>query len=66
MVTKRDLYHIFHEFGKIAQVSIKNQYGFVQYYEIHACNEALKHKEGVELRGKKIRMFIYPIFLFVC
>jgi RNA recognition motif-containing protein len=57
-VTKRDVFHIFHHYGKIAQISIKQAYGFVQYYSAEACQQALVSQEGTELRGKKIREFV--------
>lgn len=54
-VTKRDVFHIFHRYGRIAQISIKQAYGFVQYYTAEACQAALINQEGADLRGKKIR-----------
>ena len=54
-VTKRDVFHIFHRYGRIAQISIKQAYGFVQYYSAEACQAALNNQEGADLRGKKIR-----------
>lgn len=59
-VTKRDVFHIFHHYGKIAQISIKQAYGFVQYYSAEACQQALLSQEGTELRGKKIRESFHP------
>lgn len=56
-VTKRDLFHVFHKYGKIAQISIKQAYGFVQFHEASACYNALKREEGSEVRGRKMRKF---------
>jgi nuclear polyadenylated RNA-binding protein 3 len=54
-VTKRDLFHVFHKYGKIAQVSIKQAYGFVQFHTSAACHAALEHEQGAEVRGRKMR-----------
>lgn len=57
-VTKRDLFHVFHKYGKIAQISIKQAYGFVQFHEASACYNALKREEGSEVRGRKMHLEI--------
>ena len=54
-VTKRDLFHIFHKHGRLAQISIKQAYGFVQFLEAAACYGALTVEQGVAVRGRKIR-----------
>jgi len=54
-VSKRDVFHLFHKYGKIAQISIKQAYGFVQFYEVSSCSAALAREQGQELRGRKIR-----------
>jgi len=55
-VTKRDLFHIFHKHGKLAQVSIKQAYGFVQFLDAAACSRALKAEQGMNVRGRRMRM----------
>ncbi|KAF2144552.1 uncharacterized protein K452DRAFT_295986 [Aplosporella prunicola CBS 121167] len=55
-VTKRDIFHIFHRHGKLAQISIKQAYGFVQYLEADACHRALQHEQGSMVRGRKIHL----------
>ncbi|KAI9798574.1 MAG: hypothetical protein M1833_004711 [Piccolia ochrophora] len=45
-VTKRDLFHIFHKHGKLAQVSIKQAYGFVQFLDAPSCLRALQIEQG--------------------
>lgn len=55
-VTKRDLFHIFHKHGKLAQISIKQAYGFVQFLDASACYEALDREQGVAIRGRKIHL----------
>lgn len=60
-VTKRDLFHIFHKHGKLAQVSIKQAYGFVQFLDAAACSRALKAEQGMNVRGRRMRM---PHYIF--
>ena len=57
-VTKRDLFHIFHKYGKLAQISIKQAYGFIQFLDVSSCRQALAAEQGASVRGRKIRMFI--------
>ena len=57
-VTKRDIFHIFHKHGRLAQISIKQAYGFVQYLESSSCHAALQVEQGVEIRGRKIHLEI--------
>lgn len=62
-VTKRDLFHIFHKHGKLAQVSLKQAYGFVQFLEATSCYDALSNEQGVAIRGRKIREAPCPALL---
>lgn len=57
-VTKRDLFHTFHRHGRLAQISIKQAYGFVQYLEASSCQAALQAEQGVEIRGRKVHLEI--------
>lgn len=54
-VTKRDMFHIFHKYGKLAQISIKQAYGFIQFLEAGSCHSALQVEQGAIVRGRKIR-----------
>ena len=54
-VTKRDIFHVFHRYGDLAQISIKQAYGFVQYLRTDACGRAMQVEQGKIIRGKKIR-----------
>jgi nuclear polyadenylated RNA-binding protein 3 len=54
-VTKRDIFHAFHRYGDLAQISIKQAYGFVQFLRPQDCSVALTREEGRQIRGKKIR-----------
>ncbi|KAE8352782.1 hypothetical protein BDV28DRAFT_120119 [Aspergillus coremiiformis] len=57
-VTKRDLFHIFHKYGKLAQISIKQAYGFIQFLESPACKQALDVEQGAVVRGRKVHLEI--------
>lgn len=54
-MTKRDIFHVFHTYGKLAQISIKTAYGFVQFLRAEDCMQALEAEEGTQIRDKKIR-----------
>ncbi|KAF1351887.1 hypothetical protein BDV97DRAFT_375919 [Delphinella strobiligena] len=55
-VTKRDIFHVFHRYGHLAQISIKQAYGFVQYLQTDACARAMQVEQGKVIRGKKIHL----------
>ncbi|PGH36053.1 hypothetical protein GX50_01065 [[Emmonsia] crescens] len=57
-VTKRDLFHLFHKYGELAQISIKQAYGFVQFLEPASCRKALEAEQGGFIRGRKIHLEI--------
>ncbi|KAL6721084.1 nuclear polyadenylated RNA-binding protein 3 [Lecanora helva] len=54
--TKRDIFYVFHKYGRLAQISMKSAYGFVQYHDSNACMSALHSEQGIELRGRKIHL----------
>lgn len=54
-VTKRDIFHVFSNYGSLAQISIKQAYGFVQFLSTDDCTRALQAQQGRIIRGKKIR-----------
>ncbi|KAI9787760.1 MAG: hypothetical protein M1839_000292 [Geoglossum umbratile] len=57
-VTKRDLFHVFHRHGKLAQISIKQAYGFVQFLNADSCTRALQAEQGQVVRGRKMHLEI--------
>ncbi|KAJ5582272.1 hypothetical protein N7535_000892 [Penicillium sp. DV-2018c] len=57
-VTKRDMFHLFHKYGKLAQISIKQAYGFIQFLEASSCRAALDVEQGAIVRGRKINLEI--------
>ena len=56
-VTKRDIFHRFHRHGTLAQISIKQAYGFVQFMDSAACHKAIDREQGQTVRGRKMRKF---------
>lgn len=54
-VSKREVFDLFHRFGRLAQISLKSAYGFVQYHNVDEAQVAMRNAEGVELGGRKIR-----------
>ncbi len=54
-VTKRDIFHRFYRHGKLAQISIKQAYGFVQFLDCESCRRALQAEQGQAVRGRKMR-----------
>lgn len=57
-VTKRDIFHRFYKHGKLAQISIKQAYGFVQFLDAGACFRALQAEQGQIVRGRKMHLEI--------
>lgn len=55
-VTKRDIFHVFHPYGEIAQISIKQAYGFVQFLRVEDCTRALNVEQGRQIRDKRIHL----------
>ncbi|KAH8724675.1 hypothetical protein GQ44DRAFT_259671 [Phaeosphaeriaceae sp. PMI808] len=57
-VTKRDIFHRFHRHGRLAQISIKQAYGFVQFLGSDSCRKALDAEQGQAVRGRKMHLEI--------
>ncbi|KAJ8115585.1 hypothetical protein OPT61_g2793 [Boeremia exigua] len=57
-VTKRDIFHRFYRHGKLAQISIKQAYGFVQFLDSESCRRALDTEQGQAVRGRKMHLEI--------
>ncbi|KAK4131398.1 hypothetical protein BT67DRAFT_427421 [Trichocladium antarcticum] len=57
-VTKREVFDVFHQFGRLAQISLKNAYGFVQYHTIPEGTAAMQAAQGIELGGRRIHLEI--------
>ena len=56
-VSKREVFDVFHQFGRLAQISLKSAYGFVQYHTVAEGHAAMQNAQGIELGGRKIREF---------
>lgn len=54
-VSKRDIFDLFHQYGRLAQISLKSAYGFVQYHTVDDAQRAMDHLQGVEIKGRNIR-----------
>ena len=55
IVNKRDIFQIFYKYGKLAQISIKQAYGFVQFLDPHACRAALENEQGMRIKDRNMR-----------
>ncbi|MCJ1309998.1 hypothetical protein MMC25_003659 [Agyrium rufum] len=62
--SKRELFWIFHKHGELAQLSIKQAYGFAQFFEAGACKRAMQAEEGHPLRERNLRE--YTLSLMFC
>ncbi|KAL7962158.1 hypothetical protein V8C34DRAFT_270928 [Trichoderma compactum] len=57
-VSKRDVFDIFHRYGRLAQISLKSAYGFVQYHTVEEGRNALENLQGMEVKGRRIHLEI--------
>ncbi|KAI1421466.1 hypothetical protein F5Y12DRAFT_800940 [Xylaria sp. FL1777] len=57
-VTKREVFEAFSHYGRLAQISLKQAYGFVQYHTVAEGQAAMDHLQGIELGGKRINLEI--------
>jgi hypothetical protein len=55
-VTKRDIFHVFHTYGDLAQISIKQAYGFVQFLRVDDCIRAMEGEQGRQIREKRVHL----------
>lgn len=46
---------MFSRFGRLAQISLKSAFGFVQYHTIEEAQAAVESLQGMEVKGRKIR-----------
>jgi RNA recognition motif-containing protein len=53
-VSKREVFDLFHRYGRLAQISLKSAYGFVQYHSAEDAARAMAGAQGLELGGRKI------------
>ncbi|KAF2400133.1 hypothetical protein EJ06DRAFT_549478 [Trichodelitschia bisporula] len=57
-VSKRDIYRRFSRHGKLAQISLKQAYGFVQFMDPESCERALHVEQDQMMRGRKMHLEI--------
>ncbi|KAK2592049.1 nuclear polyadenylated RNA-binding protein 3 [Conoideocrella luteorostrata] len=57
-VSKRDVFDLFHRHGRLAQISLKSAYGFVQYHTVEEGNRAMENLQGFEVKGRRIHLEI--------
>ncbi|KAJ8126710.1 hypothetical protein O1611_g6927 [Lasiodiplodia mahajangana] len=55
-VSKREVFNIFSKCGRLAQISLKQAYGFIQYHTHAEGQAAMNHLQGIDIRGKKINL----------
>lgn len=60
-VSKRDVFELFHQYGRLAQISLKSAYGFVQYHTNTDAQAAMSALQGAEVKGRKISTFFGPM-----
>ncbi|XBW34964.1 hypothetical protein QEN19_000529 [Hanseniaspora menglaensis] len=53
-VTKKNLFQIFHIYGKILQINIKNNFGFIQYDSADPVLDAIKFESKRDNFGRKL------------
>ncbi|KAF2433750.1 hypothetical protein EJ08DRAFT_676535 [Tothia fuscella] len=57
-VSKKDVFRKFHVYGDLAQISLKNAFGFVQFLDAGTCYRAKDAEQGSKLGGKEIHLEI--------
>jgi nuclear polyadenylated RNA-binding protein 3 len=57
-VSKRDVFELFHRFGKLAQISLKSAYGFAQYHTVEEGHRAMENLQGIEIKGRRLHLEI--------
>lgn len=59
-MSKRDVFELFHQHGRLAQISLKSAYGFVQYHTNTDAQAAMNALQGAEVKGRKISTSFTP------
>jgi RNA recognition motif-containing protein len=55
-VQKKDVFRKFFRYGQLAQISLKQAYGFVQFMDSATCATALAMEQGTKIRGREIHL----------
>ncbi|KAF7536171.1 hypothetical protein G7054_g4807 [Neopestalotiopsis clavispora] len=56
--TKKEVFDIFSPYGRLAQISLKQAYGFVQYHTVAEGKAATAALQDLEISGRKIHLEI--------
>jgi RNA recognition motif-containing protein len=56
--TKRDVFRKFSRYGRLAQISMKQAYGFVQFADSESCAQAKEVEQDSSIKGRQIRKCI--------
>ncbi|KAG7847072.1 hypothetical protein KL941_002865 [Ogataea angusta] len=51
-LSKEDVYRIFHPYGEVKQVNLKQGFGFVQYAKAEECSRAIEGEKNVPLHNR--------------
>ncbi|KAK3290852.1 uncharacterized protein B0H64DRAFT_446673 [Chaetomium fimeti] len=54
--TKRDVFDLFHHYGRVAKISFELAYGVVQYHTLEEAQAAVESLQGADLKGRKIHL----------
>jgi len=55
-IKKCDLYYLFHKFGDIVEIMIKDDFAFIEYTNIHSAYRAMTELNGYRLGGCKLQI----------
>ncbi|KAI1812203.1 hypothetical protein GGS20DRAFT_41863 [Poronia punctata] len=55
-VSKRAVFDAFSRYGRLAQISLKQSYGFVQFHTAEDGQAAMNALQGIELCGRKLNL----------
>ncbi|KAK9464433.1 hypothetical protein V1512DRAFT_213262 [Lipomyces arxii] len=56
VVNKRNVFQLFSSYGDLAQISLKQAYGFVQFLKAEDCSNAINGEQGTVIQGRKIHL----------
>lgn len=56
--SKKEVFDIFAPYGNLAQISLKQAYGFVQYHTAAEGEAALDNLQGIDIKGRKVHLEI--------
>ena len=55
-IKKSDLYYLFHKYGDIVEVMIKDDFAFIEYTNLHSAYKAMTELKGYRLGGCKLQI----------